>query len=121
VTFVATVSRQVRKYGHLHTLKRVTKGAYDPATGQAAETVEEEEIIALPLSPGQVNMAGSLIVREKAGVLIPALDDTGDGRAAPNSDDRIVDSLTGAESEIGNIKPLIIQGGFIGWACDLGR
>jgi hypothetical protein len=121
VTFAATLSRLVQKYGHAHTLKRVTKGAYDPATGTAAETIEEEEITAVPLRPGQTNMAGSLIVREKAGVLIPGLDDTGSERAAPNSDDRIVDSLTGAESEIGAVDALVIQGGFIGWACDLGR
>lgn len=121
MTFAVTLSRMVIKYGHPHTLKRVTKGAYDPETGQAAETVEEEEVTALPLRPGTTQMAGSLIVREKAGVLIPALDDTGSERAAPNTDDRIVDSLTGAESEIGAVDALIVQGGFIGWTCDLGR
>lgn len=121
MTFATTLSRLVIKYGHTHTLKRVTKGAYDSNTGTTPETVEEEEVTALPLRPGQTQMAGSLIVREKAGVLIPGLDDAGSERAAPNTDDRIVDSLTGAESEIGAVDALVMQGGFIGWTCDLGR
>jgi hypothetical protein len=121
MTLAATFLRMAVKYGHSHTLRRVTKGEYDPEIGTAAETFTDEVVAAIPLRPGSFQMAGSLIVRDKAGVLIPALKDDGTLRDPPTSDDRVVDSLTGNESEIGAIDALIIKGGPIGWACDLGR
>jgi hypothetical protein len=121
VTLATTLNRMVTKYGREFTLRRVTKGPYDPLTSQPSETATDEPVIAMVLDPGQYQMAGSLIVRDRAGVLIPALDDTGTERTAPGSDDRIVDDLTGAVHEIGRIRPIDIQGGPIGWACDLGR
>lgn len=121
MTFAATVLRLATKYGHSHTLRRVVKGAYDAATSTTPETVTDETLSAIPLRPGSFQMAGTLIERDKAGVLIPALKADGTLRAAPTSDDRVIDSLTGSESEIGDIQVLVIQGGPIGWACDLGR
>lgn len=121
MTFAATVLRMATKYGHSHTLRRVVKGSYDPATGTTPETVTDETVVAIPLRPGSFTMAGTLVERDKAGVLIPSLKMDGTLRAPPTADDRVIDSLTGSESEIGDIQTLVIQGGPIGWACDLGR
>jgi hypothetical protein len=118
VTFAATATRMTAKYGRTYVLKRVAKGAYDPATGTAAETVTEEEVVGIPIRPGVTQMAGTVIERRRASVFLPATQPTGETLEEPGTDDRIVDGER--EFEIAAVDPIDIQAGAIAYICELG-
>ena len=59
----ATATRLLARFGAVCTLKRTAAGAYDPATGQSAETVTELATVAVVFPYAQKYIDGSLILQ----------------------------------------------------------
>ena len=57
----ATAQRLLLRFGAVCTLRRVTAGAYDPATGSATTTVSELSTVAVVLDYPQRYVDGTLI------------------------------------------------------------
>lgn len=100
----------IARKGAVVTLTYRAEGAYNPATGAAAqtETTEQAMGVLLPFSAGLRNMAGSTIEDGMYQLMLAALDTDGDALTEPRTNDTA--TIGGEEYTIAEVTKLAPDG-----------
>lgn len=106
----ATANRMLGSKGQAITIRRVTEGAYDPATGSTTTTTTTQTGAGavFPYSPGLRNQPGSLIGANDQQLLLSTLDSDGaplDPAPAPNDRVTLLDGSIHTIEAIQTLSP----------------